>query len=375
MPSDAPDAAAAALERVGIRFGTVFVGLFMTAWITFWIGGIIFAAAVMLPGAKLAIRSANFPQVDGRVTRCKIDVSHGGEDGPSYALDLAYVYEVAGRSYVGTRYDTTVVSNNDRGWHDRTANALKPGTVVPVYYAPDDPSVALLVPGVTGGHLFIVLFALPFLAIATLVLGGMSAAALGAVTGRSARGAFDAGGMKRWDTGSLPSLVSAAGMAVAVLGAVGFAGTFLVAFTAGFRPPLWFPAGILLLGALLAGYLAAKVYRKRSSGAEDVVLDPTRRLVALPITEGRESRVVVPYDDVRRVEVARKRAHRGRGVSGVALYLAPEAAAEAGVEPKQRLTPFRSGLKLCDRDRRLMEWLEEELSSNADPDLPSRSVV
>lgn len=349
--------------RAATRVGALVTGLFMTVWVTIWIGFLAFAGASMLPSAKLAVRSADFPQTVGRIERCKVHLNGpSGDSETTFKLDLEYAYEVNGRSYRGTSYDTNVASNNDRGWHDRLAEELRPGTTVPVYYDPADPAVAVLVPGITGGHLFVALFALPFLAVATLVVGGLATAAIDTV--RPRQDMIEEGGLKRWDTGGRWPLVTGLGAAVAVMGAVGFGGVFLVAFTAGFRPPVWYPATLLLAGAGVAGWSAAKTYRRRVSGADDLVVDPSSRVLALPINEGRTTRVAVPFDAVAGVDVHRERASKGRWQTTPVLRLTPEFAAAEGLDPVQNLTHSYHRRELPARVRRMTDWLEREITAS-----------
>ena len=237
-----------------------------------------------MPEARLAVRSAAFPAVPGRVVRCDVE-RRRGDDVPVFSLNLAYAYEVGGDAFVGTRLGAGAIATSDRGWHERAAAALRPGTAVTVFHDPANPAVSLLEPGVTGGHLFLALFLTPF---TTLIpAGGLGFVRL--IVGDAAGPRDDGDGLRRWDTGGGPAWVAAGRAAVGTALAVTFAGSLGTAFTAGFRPPAWVPAGWFALAALIGGAAANVRYRRRAGGADDVVVDQKRRLLALPIAHGRKA--------------------------------------------------------------------------------------
>lgn len=84
-----------------------------------------------------------------------------------YRLEVAYSYAVGGRRFEGTRYEANDSSSSGSWAHD-TAAALSQRPSVSVFYAPGDPSRAVLRQGIDGGDLFWLLFLVPF---NVLVLG------------------------------------------------------------------------------------------------------------------------------------------------------------------------------------------------------------
>ena len=354
--SDADRPAARGNPSAGslVAAGAGFLGLAV------WLGALAAGAIAFVPEARLAVRSAAFPAVPGRVVRCDVE-RRRGDDVPVFSLNLAYAYEVGGDAFVGTRLGAGAIATSDRGWHERAAAALRPGTAVTVFHDPANPAVSLLEPGVTGGHLFLALFLTPF---TTLIpAGGLGFVRL--IVGDAAGPRDDGDGLRRWDTGGGPAWVAAGRAAVGTALAVTFAGSLGTAFTAGFRPPAWVPAGWFALAALIGGAAANVRYRRRAGGADDVVVDQKRRLLALPIAHGRKARLAVPLDGVAGVESVRTTDAGGDDRCAIAVRLAPDAAAAADVDSVQRLTAEKLRATPSKAQHALMDWLRAELAAHA----------
>jgi hypothetical protein len=96
-----------------------------------------------------------------------------------------------------------------------------------------------------------------------------------------------------------------------------FIGIFVVAFTGGgFHPSL---AKVLIVWSSIAlGSLVvfAQRWRRRQSGADDLIVDPGYATVTLPLTHGRKQREPISFREVSAIHV-KEHAQRGRkgGVS------------------------------------------------------------
>src|SRR5688500_16747605 len=62
------------------------------------------------------VRSYDFAEAAGVVTRSQLKSRPGSKGGTTYSLDVAYDYEVDGRRYTGTRYSHGEMSTSDGTW-------------------------------------------------------------------------------------------------------------------------------------------------------------------------------------------------------------------------------------------------------------------
>ena len=333
---------------------------FVAVWTLGWVAGLGVFAVALAPDYWLAVRSYGFAEASGRVIDCRV-VTHsgGGGDGPTYSLDLSYAYRVNGRNHVGTRYDANSSSDSDRGWYRRTADALRPDAAVTVFHDPADPAASLLVPGVTGGHLFKAVFFTPFALVA--LLGARYC--WGRMRRRGSPGTPETvtdGRLIRVPLAPVSPLVAGASVA----GGACFIGSFVVAFGFGFRPPVWVPGAVLLTAAGAAVSAGGRVAWRSAAGAYDLVIDPDRALLALPLTHGRGVRLVVPFAGVDRVAVDEQTDSDG-STYAAAVFLTAAAAEMLGAKPTQPLTLHTGPSPRCRVRDGLVEWLRAELDRPA----------
>jgi hypothetical protein len=260
------------------------------AWVLLWsLVTLVFDGAI---GLSLAwqVRAATFPTTDGTITRSEVRSKlEGGSE--THQLDVAYDYVVDGKPYTGTRYfyAATGTDTNTMAWHD-VRDRLPVGSRVSVAYDPDDPADALLHPGLTGFHLAMVWFLMPF---NIVMVGGWVRLA------RPGRPTFD-----RTDprtvvptaTGCrarLPGSGPAAAFTFTLL-AVTFCGVFVWGLGFGFNPPVPVVVGASL-GAVALAVRVAAWHPWRWLEVDDVA-----RVVRLP---ARPEPVEVPFDAIRDVVV------------------------------------------------------------------------
>jgi hypothetical protein len=97
-----------------------------------------------------SLRCESWPTVEGVIESAGMQSQTSDEGGITYSADIAYAYQVAGRHYDGHRLafgGLAASAARARAILDR----FPPGRKVPVFYAPGDPQLAVLEPGIHGG--------------------------------------------------------------------------------------------------------------------------------------------------------------------------------------------------------------------------------
>jgi hypothetical protein len=107
--------------------------------------------------------SANWPSVEGKVTRAEVlEFSRGQE--PRYRASVSYQYRVNGMTFVGSRLQP-IDRESDKPWPIVEAlGGISAGKHVRVYYEPNHPAESLLKPGTITQDYFLV--AIPFILLA-----------------------------------------------------------------------------------------------------------------------------------------------------------------------------------------------------------------
>ncbi|NNJ24851.1 DUF3592 domain-containing protein [Alienimonas chondri] len=333
-------------------------------WLLGWAIFLIAFAVGVLPNYRLAVRSLGFAETLGRVIDCRVIAHPGGDNGPTYSLDLSYAYQVGGRKYLGARYDANSPKSGDRDWYRRRAEALRPNTVVTVHYDPADPKNSLLAPGVTGTQLFAALFAVPFAAMLAVAVRFLR---IRIQQSRASTGAAEPpptvhdGRLIRAPLAPYPPFVAGAIGA----GGVALIEVFAISFTYGSRPPLWVPATALLIAAAAGIGGAVGVTRRRATGVYDLVIDPDQELLALPMSLGRRKRLAVPFAGVERVGIDKRTDSEG-STYAAAVFLTDQAAADLGAKRTQALTVHYGPSPRCPRRDGLIRWLRGHLGRPID---------
>lgn len=86
-----------------------------------------------------ARQTTSWPSVNGSLTRVRV-----GQNTGRYFADVAYQYQVAGRTYNGTRIRTSDGEYQVRDGAEQAIRGLTQGQQVPVYYNPDNASQSVL---------------------------------------------------------------------------------------------------------------------------------------------------------------------------------------------------------------------------------------
>lgn len=241
------------------------------------------------------LESLRFIPGDGTITRCRT-LTTGKGDNETAKLDVEYTYVVDGVSYLGKR-----VCPSEWTFHDeiRRFVAEHPaGSAVTVYHDPIYPWTAVLQPGLVGEHLFLLHFSLPFnAAMAGLWLSFVTRPFANGLTRLRLDFGFRVIERDQETRVRLPR-VTPLGAAFSVAFCVPIVLQIAVALATLGNPPLAIASAMLVvsLASIVGTYL---VFRQRlTSGCSDLIIDRGQKTLSLPLTFGRESRLVFSLDDL-----------------------------------------------------------------------------
>ncbi len=255
------------------------------------------------------IQALGYAEATGSMTLSEVETVRSRR-GRTYRPNIQYKYSVEGKEYLGDRYRYGKWSSGG-DWAKQIVASRPVGSPVEVYYAPADPSDAVLMVGVEGMDLFVAMFMLPF----NLIMLGLWIAGGGAFRYRFLPP--PAGGARVSDDGRYLRLRLSPwrpfywGLIAA--GVLALFGAFVIGF--GFRgsPPM--PLMLVAWGMILgSGALAYLFQHRRLAGSHsDLVIDDFRRSIALPRTFGRHEDLVIPAEKIIAIEVekAEKRGPKG----------------------------------------------------------------
>jgi len=110
-----------------------------------------------------------WPTTDGIIFHSTVD-SYREHDSTMHKPLVQYKYTVNGVNYSSNRVRFGVISTSDGGYANEVVNRYPVGKTVKVYYNPDNPSEALLEPGITWIEYLPILFGLIFILIGIVFL-------------------------------------------------------------------------------------------------------------------------------------------------------------------------------------------------------------
>ena len=147
------------LNTVGGCFQTMFLFL-----VFFLVGaGLVWWGWTILQNARA---SADWPIVEGRITRSLVDHSTDAEGGDSYSPEVTFVYVADGRSYEGRTIKFGENSYSSERKAQEILSHYPMGQTVTVFYDPAHPDKAVLEPGVSGGSYIVLSIGVLFVLIA-----------------------------------------------------------------------------------------------------------------------------------------------------------------------------------------------------------------
>lgn len=314
-------------------------GLFLALFGAFWTA--IVGTFDVFIGHALVRQSLarQYPTVVGRVTRSEVTRHSGSKGSSTYGARIEYTYRVGSQEYAGKRVRYGEFNSSDSRWAHATVAAHPVGKEIPVYYTPEDPGDALLMPGVEGSDLMLLLFLTPFNAI---MLGVWSAGA-SALWHRwrnqpalAARVRITRGQRRICLVEHSP--ITTGAMA---LGLGAFLGVFVVGFgLGGFHPRLpviqavW--AVILGIGVTAAFWQWLRI----RSGRYDLVVDTGAGWIELPRANDQGPRRRIPLDAVQRLDVEAVRERTSKG--GFTIRYWPVVYVQPGHGERIRLKQFHT---------------------------------
>jgi len=312
------------------------------------------------------IRARGYASATGWVTHSKVESGH--ILGITFRPDIEYKYSVAGKEYQGNRYRYGQWFSGC-GWASRIVASRPIGSRVDVYYAPDDPSDAVLTVGLDGLDLFIAMLLFPFNILILIVLLALWVKMWRAVGHRQppAGGAriVDDGRCVRvrlWLRPSFSALFAAAALALV--------GTLVVALGWGFTPPMrvmrvaW---GLILGGGALACLLQAL---RVAGGRLDLVIDDFRQSLTLPPTLGRREALVIPADKIVTIDVEKVEKRHSTGDVSCSYFPTVVYTDSDGLSRRERIAERSE-----DGAEKLAAWLRERLRIETPTSSPSTSVL
>ncbi len=288
-------------------------GGFLLLFTLFWSIGVLGFDFVIGRSVVRQIYAVGYPTATGTITQSEVETIRGRRS-RTYRPTIKYKYTVEGQEYVGERYRYGQFSSAKK-WAERIVASHPVGSPFEVYYAPTDPSDAVLTVGLEGLDLFIFMFMLPFnvVMLAFWIAGG------GEVLYRLSPG--PAGGAKLCDDGRYVrvrlSMWKPLYSGLAAAGALAFVGIFIMAFGFGHAPPL--PVTLVAWGVIVGSGALAYTWhwRKLSGGDSDLVLDTFNESITLPHTFNRPRDSTIRAKKVVAIEVEKV---EKRGTKGGVYY-------------------------------------------------------
>lgn len=328
-------------------------GVFTVIFALIWSGVALFLDFDFGLASWKQYQSSSYSAADGTITHSSVRVSYRSKGRTRYSPDFTYTYQVGSQIYKGSRYRFGQ-ANASQSYVTQIVASNPVGTPVIVYYDPQNPAIALLVPGFNGRDLEAVLLLTPFNAIMLLCWMGAGSA----LRERMFRPA--AGGMKLIVDGTnlrvrLPQYPPIIWGILTVI-ILGFVSYMLVnIFNAG-------PPSIpVVTGAIIAVYGIAFIlwlwqWQIVSTGVDDLVINKYTRTLVLPMTFGREKCLRVAMNDVQAIWVDKVERRTNKG--GISYTYAPSLYLP-GTEPSfQKLANWEDKLRADD----FAQWLSQQIN-------------
>ena len=124
--------------------------------------GILLGLAIIIIGVSCArlpsaVGSHSWPTTEGKILKSRVQEtwSYDGDDwGPGWKADIEYSYRVNGKRYVSDQIEVVdIINGNGDSIANKVVNRYPKGSLVTVYYKTDDPTTALLEPGLPNNDL------------------------------------------------------------------------------------------------------------------------------------------------------------------------------------------------------------------------------
>ena len=268
--------------------------IFLLLFIGVWSVATLYFDFLTVRGTINQMEAVHFPTVEGEVVRCTATEDTGGEFS-SHDVNILYSYTVADDKYTCSR--VRFLKLWGKTWVKDFVAKHPPGTEVTVHYDPNDPSRAILLPGIGGQELFAPMFFLPF---NLVMLAAWLLLAKSFIFGSPAYFRVRAAG----DTSRvrLPEVPPFLAPVLSVF-CVPLVLAVVVALCAGMPVSLetMAVAWLVFLGITALAFQASA--RRAISGKDDLIVRQLKRDIILPQTFDRKSVISVQFSAVVGIDV------------------------------------------------------------------------
>lgn len=340
--------------------------VFMVLFTVFWSGIVLTFDGMFAVTTWKQYQSNHFQTVTGTITRSEVKTGRTSKGGTTYSPVLAYRYEVGSKNFTGTRirFGGRV---SGKSYANEMVNSHPVDSHVTVYYNPDDPSVALLEPGLQGGDLLMPIFLTPFNAIMIAFWAGIG----GWLRERIFRPV--AGGVKLINDGTairvrLPQFAPIA-WGVGVAAGLAFISIFVVGIATNMQPSMPVAVGtiVVIYGAAIGVWFWK--WQIVCTGVDDLVVDKFNRKLILPETYGRKALITVAVPDIQSIWVEKVIHYSRKG--GTSYTYAPTLCMPKSETSIQKLADWSDEQKARD----FAEWLSKQIGVPVEGAEPARRSI
>jgi hypothetical protein len=291
----------------------------------------------------------NFSTTQGKIARS--EVGHGNII--RRGVEIEYSYTVDGVFYTSHRYRYD--DHNAAFEWEATVEDNPRGSTQTVYYNPKNPADALLEPGIDGGDLLLLLFALPLNVLTSTLWRAMITRLREKFLVRPAGGVriLKQPGVTRVPLGE----TSAFEAGFYGLAAAAFIAAFPVVIVGGFEPSLRLikTAWAVVLAAGGAVFVWRMV--RKWSGIYDLRIDQASQTVTLPQTAGRQQSLSISRREISGVSMQRR---VSKSPSGTHFSYLP-ALSRNGLPVESRSIKLVTWGWSEEKARAFSQWLSQEL--------------
>ncbi len=128
---------------------------------------------ISLPDLKLAQESEDWPVTRGTVTSAelvRVESGRSTDRKVTYRPEVKYTYQIEGKVFSASNIVVTTGTSYSYRIAGRILSEYPQGTVVDVYYRPEDPAFAILKPGIRISEVLVAGFMLLFVILGLLIL-------------------------------------------------------------------------------------------------------------------------------------------------------------------------------------------------------------
>jgi hypothetical protein len=276
-------------------------GVFLLFFAIFWCSLVGVFDFLIARSLVAQITSSWYQPTTARILKSETTSNRDSEGATTHGVKFEYTYSVNGTNYTGTHYTFDGSSSSDSGWARDAVATFPPGVERVCYYDPQDPSRAVLAPGLHGSDITHLMFMTPF----NIVAGFLIAYPIWSWRERRSpsvltpRFVDQLHGREGYSLNQYSPVMAFFGLFLLT----SFIGIFVVVFTGGFHPSMTKVVTVWGAGLAIAVAITAHLHLKTQRGRYDLVFDENSRTVTVPPIRNRRSVEVVPMADVKKFDV------------------------------------------------------------------------